>query len=55
MSVLDLHKFWSARLSWSGLRRSVAATLALGLALGCALASSVAAQEGNLGTAIIWF
>ena len=53
MSVLDLHKFWSAHFSWSGLRRSVAATLALGLALGCALASSVAAQEGNVGTAIV--
>lgn len=53
MSVLDLPKLWTARFSWSGLRRSVAATLALGLALGCALASSVAAQEGNVGTAIV--
>src|SRR5262245_32273062 len=53
MSLLDFPKLWRARFSWSGLRRSVAATLALGLALGCSLASSVAAQEGNRGTAIL--
>jgi uncharacterized protein (DUF58 family) len=53
MSVLDFPKLRITHFSWSGLRRSVAATLALGLALGCALASSVAGQEGNVGTAIV--
>jgi len=49
----DPPRLWTAHSSWSALRRSAAATLALGLALGCALASSVAAQEGNVGTAIV--
>ncbi len=53
MSALVPPKLWTAHFSWSALRRSVAATLALGLALGCALASSVAAQERNVGTAIV--
>lgn len=53
MSIHDLPKHWSPHFSWRDLRNSLIATLALGLALGSALASSVAAQEGNLATAIV--
>jgi len=51
MPAADLPRFWTTQRSAFG--RSLLATLALGLALGCALASSVAAQEGNVATAIV--
>ncbi len=52
MSLFNLIRRYSPPFSWRELRNSLLSTLALGLALGCALASSVAAQEGNIATAI---